>query len=260
MIQSVKVGNSEMEYIKFGNWKKVFVIIPGLSLKSVLLSEEAIIASFSEFTNEFTVYVFDRIKDIPEDYSIYNMAEDTYNAMINLWIKSCNIFWASQWWMIAECIAMKHPNFVEKMVLWSTTCKIESKALKVILERIELAKLDNISELNKKFLTDIYCEETISKYWDMIMQANADVSGDEIERFIKLASTILDFNIEKDLWNIKCKVLVIWSNNDLIFWWETAKYLSEKLNCELYLYDWYGHAVYDEAPDYRSRVLNFLAN
>lgn len=140
------------------------------------------------------------------------------------------------------------------------TCKIESKALKVILERIELAKLDNISELNKKFLTNIYCEETISKYWDMIMQANADVSDNEIKRFIKLASTILDFNIEKDLWNIKCKVLVIWSNNDLIFWWETAKYLSKKLNCELYLYDWYGHAVYDEAPDYRSRVLNFLAN
>lgn len=120
MIQSVKVGNSEMEYIKFGNWKKVFVIIPGLSLKSVLLSEEAITASFSEFTNEFTVYVFDRIKDIPEDYSIYDMAEDTYNTMINLWIKSCNIFWASQWWMIAECIAIKHPNFVEKMILWST--------------------------------------------------------------------------------------------------------------------------------------------
>jgi hypothetical protein len=53
-------------------------------LKGILLSEEAIIASFSEFMDDFTVYLFDRIKDIPQDYSIYDIAEDTYNAMINL--------------------------------------------------------------------------------------------------------------------------------------------------------------------------------
>ena len=260
MIKSVKVNNSEMKYISFGNWKKFFVIIPGLSLKSVLLSEEAITASFSEFTNDFTVYLFDRIKDIPENYSIYDMAEDTYNAMITLWIKSCNIFGASQWWMIAQCIAIKHPYIVKKMVLWSTTCKIESNALKIILKRIDLAKLNNILELSKKFLTDIYCEETVEKYWDVILQSNANVTDDEIQKFVKLASATLDFNIENDLKNIKCKALVIWSNNDLIFWGESSKNLAKILNCELYLYNSYGHAVYDEAPDFRDRILNFLHN
>lgn len=258
MIQTVKLDNSEMEYIRFWNWKKVFAIIPGLSLKSILLSEEAITASFSDFTSDFTVYLFDKVKDIFENYSIYDMAEDTYNAMINLWIKSCNIFGASQWWMIAQCIAIKHPEFIEKMVLWSTACKIESKALKFISERIELAKLDNISELNKKIANDIYCEQTIKEYGEIILNSNANVTSEEIERFIKLASTTLDFNIEKDLWNIKCKTLVIWSNNDLLFWWESSKFLAEKLHCELYLYDHYGHAVYDEAPDFRERMLKFL--
>ena len=260
MIQSVKVNNSEMEYIKFGNRKRVFVIIPGLSLKSVLHSEGAIVASFSEFTNDFTVYLFDRIKDIPNNYSIYDMAKDTYNAMINVWIKSCNIFWASQWWMIAQCIAIKHPDFIEKMVLWSTTCKIEPNAFKIISERIELAKLGKILELNKKFLTDVYCEETIKKYWEFILQSNADVTDEEIQRFIKLASATLDFDVEKDLWNIRCNVLAIWSNDDKIFGWETTKNLAKKLNCESYLYDGYGHAVYDEAPDFRGKMLKFLQN
>lgn len=260
MIQNVKVNNSKMEYIKFGNWKNVFVIIPWLSLKSVLLSEEAIIASFSEFTNNFTVYLFDRIKDIPKNYNIYNMAEDTYNAMINLWIKSCNIFGASQWWMIAQCIAIQHPNFVEKMILWSTTCKINSNAIRIISKRIELAKLNRISELNKKFLSDVYCEETINKYWDIILGSNTNVTDEEIQRFIKLASTISGFDIEKDLWKIECKTLVIWSNNDLIFWWESAKNLVEKLNCELYLYNNYWHAVYDEAPDFIDKILKFLSD
>lgn len=257
MIKSIKLNHSEMDYIKFGNGEMTFIIIPWLSLKSVLLNEEVIAASFSRFTNDFTVYLFDRIKDIPNNYSIHDMAEDTYNAITNLWIKSCNIFGASQWWMIAQCIAIKHPDIVEKMVLWSTS-KIESNAFKIILKRIELAKLNKISELNKKFLEDVYCEETIKKYWEIILQANADVTNDEREKFIKLASAILNFDVEKDLWNIKCKTLVVWSNNDQIFSGEATKNLAKKLNCESHLYDGYGHAVYDEAPDFKDRMLNFL--
>ena len=260
MIQSVKVNNSEMEYIKFGDGNKIFVIIPGLSLKSVLLSEEVIIASFSEFTNDFTIYLFDRIKDIPKNYNIHNMAEDAYSAMINAWIKSCNIFWASQWWMIAQCIAIKHPNFIERMILWSTTCKIESNALKIISGRIELAKLGKISELKKRFLTDVYCEETIKKYWTFILQADSDLTDEETQRFIKFASAMLGFDIEKDLWNIKCNVLAIWSNYDKIFGWESTKNIAKRIKCESYLYDKYGHAVYDEAPDFREKMLKFLQN
>ena len=249
MIQSVKVNNSEVEYLTFWNWEKIFIIIPGLSLKSVLLSEEAILASFSKFTNDFTIYVFDRIKNIPNDYSIYDMAEDTYNAMINIWIKSCNIFGASQWWMIAQCIAIKHPKNVEKMILWSTAYKVEHNARKIFLKRIELAKLSKTPELNKNFIKNVYCEETIKKYWDMILQSNANISY-----------ALLDFNVEQYLWKIKCKTLVIWSNNDQIFGGKITKNLAKKLNCELYLYNEYGHAVYDEAPDFRNRMLNFLLN
>ena len=34
--------------------------------------------------------------------------------------------------------------------------------------------------------------------------------------------------------------------------------LSKALGWELFLYDDYWHAVYDEAPDYRDRMLDFL--
>ena len=130
MIQSIKVNNSEMEYIAFGKWKKVFVIIPWLSIKSILLNEESIISGFSKISSNFTIFLFDRIKDIPKNYSIQDMAEDTYNAMIQLWIKSCNIFGASQWWMIAQSIAINHQEFIEKMILASTTLQDNTKCTK----------------------------------------------------------------------------------------------------------------------------------
>ena len=51
-----------------------------------------------------------------------------------------------------------------------------------------------------------------------------------------------------------------WSNDDKIFGGETTKNLAKKINCEYYLYNEYGHAVYDEAPDFRGRMLKFLQN
>ena len=36
------------------------------------------------------------------------------------------------------------------------------------------------------------------------------------------------------------------------------KDLAEALGCGLYVYEGYGHAVYDEAPDYLARVGFFL--
>ena len=34
--------------------------------------------------------------------------------------------------------------------------------------------------------------------------------------------------------------------------------MAEKLNCEYYIYEGYGHGVFDEAPDYRSRTKEFI--
>ena len=178
--------------------------------------------------------------------------------MLNLWITSCNIFWASQWWMITQCIALKHPNFIERMVLSSTTYKVELNAYNIFSEWISLASQNNTLQLNKSFIQNVYSNETIKEYWDSILQSNKDVSEYELQRFIKLATSLLDFNIENSIWKIKCKTLVIWSNNDKIFWWESAKNLAEKLNGKLYLYENYWHGVYDEAPDFKKRILNFL--
>jgi len=257
-VEGVKLTNSEMEYISFWTWDNVFVVIPWLSLKSVLINPDFVFSAFSKFVDDFKVYFFDRLKEVPDRYTINDMAEDTYEAMLKLWIQSCNIFWASQGWMISQCIAVNHPNFIKKMVLWSTTSKVQLNAFKIFSERIELAKQNEISELNKSFASNVYCKDTLKKYWDMILKSNLDVSKDEIRKFIILATSLLDFDVEDKLSNIKCETFVMWSNDDLIFWWESAVKLSEKLHCKLYLYDGYWHWVYDESPNFRDRVFDFL--
>jgi hypothetical protein len=66
--------------------------------------------------------------------------------------------------MIAQSIAINHPEFIEKMILASTTYKITQNALKIISQRIDLAKQNKKSELIQNFTTNVYCEETLKKY------------------------------------------------------------------------------------------------
>ena len=159
---------------------------------------------------------------------------------------------------ISFLLSSKHPNIIDKLILWSTTSKIEWNSLKIIKERIDLAKQNKIEELNKIMAKEIYCEKTLKEYWEAILEANSEVNEDEINKFIKLAASMINFNTDDKLDNIKCKTFVIGSNNDEIFWSGPSNNIAKKLNCKLYLYDDYGHWVYDEAPDYRKRILEFL--
>ncbi|MBQ2617108.1 MAG: alpha/beta hydrolase, partial [Synergistaceae bacterium] len=59
-----------------------------------------------------------------------------------------------------------------------------------------------------------------------------------------------------------CPVLVLGSNDDRVLGGEASVQIMESLKvksgCELFMYDGYGHAAYDIAPDYRERMLKFL--
>ena len=257
-IKSVSINNSEMEYIEFWNWEKVLIIIPWLSIKSILINPEAIESAFSDFINDYKIYLIDSLKKVPENYSIEEMAEDTYKTIKEIWIETCNIFWASQGWMIAQCIAINHPDLIEKLILWSTTPKVGKKSELIFSRRIDLAKNNKIEELNKTMASDIYSEKTLKQFWEIILNMNKDVSDEELQKFIILAESIKYFNIEDKLQNIKCNTLAISSKKDKIFWKEWAEIIAEKTNGKLYIYEDYSHAVYDEAPDFRTKMLEFL--
>ena len=110
----------EMEYFRFGRGDKVMVILPGLSVQSVMGSAEAVADAYGCFSDDFTVYLFDRRKDIPESYSIEDMAMDTLDAFHALGLKDIFLFGASQGGMIALQIAVTEPDLICRLALGST--------------------------------------------------------------------------------------------------------------------------------------------
>ena len=80
----VKTEAFTMRYFSFGRGERPLVILPGLSVQSVMGSAQAVAKEYSVMQEEFTVYLFDRREDLPSKYSVYDMAQDTALSSIRL--------------------------------------------------------------------------------------------------------------------------------------------------------------------------------
>lgn len=256
-IKTVKANENEIDYFSFGNGKKNMVIVPGLSLKSVMLSADAVAEAYSMFKDEYTVYVFDRAKHLKAGYTIEDMADDTALAMKVLSVDNAYIFGASQGGMIAQVIAIKHPELVSKMVLGSSASKLSDIAKANFEMWVSLAKEKNVVALNHSIFTLLYSKETLNSLGNALAELEKDGTDEEMERFVILASACNEFDVYEELSKIKCKTLVIGAKNDKVLTGEASVEMAEKLKCELYMYDG-GHAVYDEAADYKNRIYAFF--
>ena len=258
----VNTNGFQMEYCKFGSEPKTFVILPGLSVQSVLGSADAIEDAYSLMKKGFTTYVFDRRKEIPEDYSIIDMADDTAAAMKELGLSDVHIFGASQGGMIAMTIAIRHPELVAKLVLGSTSSHVTSKQQAVIDKWIELAEKKDSHALYQEFGKEVYPPAVYEQYKDYFSEVAKTVTDEEMERFVILAKSIKSFNETDELKKINCPVLTLGVFEDPVLDSDATMEIAENLDYRpdfaLYMYIGYGHAAFDTAPDYKQRIYDFL--
>lgn len=258
-IRTVTTREFTMEYAVFGEGKKVFVILPGVSLHSVMLSADAIAAAYERFGEAYTVYVFERVSDIPEGYKVADMARDTAAAMRLLGIRGAYVFGASQGGMTAQLLAAGYPELVAKAVLGSTMLREDAFAARVFASLEELVRAGDVVGLNRAFFDKIYPGYYLKKYETAFRVLETQGTPDEMRRFLRELEAMHGFDAREADKNIRCPVLVIGDRSDRILSGNASPELAAYLGCELYMYDGYGHAVYDLAPDYGKRLADFFA-
>lgn len=231
-------------------------------MKSVMESVDLIAEDYSILSYDFTVYLFDRRKNIPESYSHNEMVNDTVEAMRTLGLTTVSIFGVSQGGMIAMDIAINNPEIVEKMVLGSTSCLITDEQYRQINSWVELAKKKEPKELLLAFGKDIYPRNVYEDSKAAIVELAKTVTEKEMERFIILAESMQGFNVSNRLNEIKCPVLFMGDRTDSLFGRDAVEAICEgfkdKSDFQFYMYEGYGHSPYDLAPDYKHRLLDFF--
>ena len=258
-IKSFTNNDLKMKYMRFGNPDgRTFVVLPGLSLRSVLLAAPAIEGAYKAFTDDYDIYLFDRKDDIEGRYTVEEMADDTAAAMRELGIRDAVVMGFSQGGMMAQVIAVKNKDLVGKLVLGSTTPRLRQKETDMILGWASLAKEGDLRKLVDNFGQNVYSDGFYSKYKDMIYTANKDATEEDISRFIALSEGTEGFDIYGRIGEIEAKTLVLADRKDKIISAEAYDDFDKIPVVTKYLYDEFGHAVYDEAPDFFDRVIRFM--
>ena len=258
-IKTIKTDRFEMDYFVFGEGKKNFVMIPGVSIEPVSRSADAVAAAYDMFGRDYTVYVFDRAKDIRRNYSIEDMAEDTAEAMKLAGIRDAYILGASQGGMMLLCIARDHPELVNRGILASTAARVTGQGAAVLTRWRDMALSGDIEKLNHEMFSKLYTPEYIETYKDVFAALEKQGDEEELLKLANLCNACLGFDCLDELPGIRRPMLVIGAENDTVFPAEiSSKEMAEKTGWELYIYEHYCHAVYDEAPDYKDRIMAFF--
>ncbi|SEM36725.1 Pimeloyl-ACP methyl ester carboxylesterase [Butyrivibrio sp. ob235] len=261
-INTVKASDFSMDYFKFGAGPRNMVILPGLSVQSVMGSADAVADAFTMAVNDFTVYTIDRRKELPPEYSVYDMARDTAEVIKQLGLSDIYLFGASQGGMIAMTIAIEYPELVKKLALASTSSHVTDEQFESLNKWIELAKKGDKEGLYLCFGKMVYPSAVFEQFRDYFINSAKTVTDDELRRFIIIANGAQNFNITDKLKEIRCPVMTTGTFEDEVLdsdaTMEIAEQLDEEHEFKLYMYTGLGHASFDTAPDYKKRVYDFF--
>ena len=261
-IETVRTDMFSMKYFRFGSGAQTLVILPGLSIQSVMGAADAVAAAYASLTESFTIYLFDRRSDMPPSYTVREMARDTAAAFEALGLKDVCLFGASQGGMIAQVIAIEHPELVRKMMLGSSSAHVQDAQYRVLESWAQLAKEKDRVGLYLAFGKEIYPPKIYEQSRDALKAAAGTVTDEDLRRFIILVEGTKGFNIVDELDRIRCPVMAVGVFEDRVLdsdaTMEIAESLDWRADFRLYMYIGYGHAAFDTAPDYRERMLNFF--
>ncbi len=260
---TVITDHFEMRYFRFGEGGRTMVILPGLSLKSVMDSAEAVAQEYASFADSFTVYVLDRRKQVPSLYTVKDMACDTAEAFTKLGLSDICLFGASQGGMIALCIAQDHPELVSKLILGSSACMIPEGRYAAIDEWISFARQKDRAGLYLSFGEKLYPKHVFEANRSVFESLAETVTDEELEKFIILAEGTKGFDVSDRIELITCPVLSLDAEDDMVLGQESGQLIKEKLkdhpSFSSYTYSGFGHAAFDTAaPEYQERMLRFF--
>ena len=172
-----------MEYAQFGNGAKPLVVIPGLAIKSVMKSAASLQVQYKMFAEGYTLYFFDRRKNVEPGYSLEEMARDQVLAMQALGLNDVALYGVSQGGMVAQHIAANHPELVNKLVLGCSTSKPEPQQLEVIGNWARLARAHDREALVDAFIRDCFSVKFVERYRRALLMMYRDVTPEDMDRF-----------------------------------------------------------------------------
>ena len=257
--ERIRVNNTDCDYITFGSGDKPLIMLPGVGdgFKTARGVAIPFAMMYRNFAKDFKVYVFSRRNDLPEDFTTRDMADDLSGIMDKLGIGKACVFGVSHGGMIAEQLAIDHPDKVDCLILAVTAARPNKILMDSILTWLDMADKDDykgiVVDTAKRSYTGAYLKRGLITNKVLSVFKPKDYS-----RFRVLCRSCLQHDVYDELDRITCPTLIIAGDDDKTVGNDAPYEMSERISdCELHIYEGLGHSVFEEAGDFYDRVLAF---
>lgn len=250
----------EMDYIRFGSGQRTLVMIPGVGdgLKTVRGMALPFALLYRALARDFTVYVFSRREELAPHTGTREMAGDLNEAMETLGLRDAALVGVSQGGMIAQWLALDHPEKVGKLVLTVTLSRPNDTAREAVACWTEMAERGDYKGIMLDTAERSYSPKRIRQArLTTKLMGNYGRPG-SFERFLIQAESCVSHDAYEELPRISCPTLVIGGTEDRIVTGRASEEIAAQIpGSVLYLYEGLGHGLYEEAPDFLKRVADF---
>lgn len=258
--ENIIINGHDFDYISFGSGRDVLIMLPGVGdgFKTAKGMAVPFAFMYRMFAVSFRVYVFSRRNDLPDGFTSADMADDLSNIMDALDIGAAHIFGVSQGGMIAQQMAIRHPEKVKSLVLAVTA----ARPTRIMREALESWLL--MAERNdyKGIMLDTAERSYTGTYLERGKRMNkliALAKPKSYERFRILCESCLSHDVYEDLPEIRCPVYIIGASLDRVLGPEASAEMHEVIpGSEIYMFEGYSHGVYEQAKDFNEMALRWL--
>ena len=249
------------DYICFGRGERNLIILPGLGdgLRTVRGTALPMAWMYRMFAKDFTVWMFSRRENLPQAHTTRNMAKDLRDDMDALGIEKADILGVSMGGMIAQWLAIDHPEKVGRLILTVTAARPNEILIASIGEWTAQAEAGDHAALMDSNLRRIYSARYCRQNRWMIPMLGVLTKPKSYDRFLIQAAACLSHDAYTALAGIKAPTLVIGGEQDLALGGEASREIAAQIpGAALKMYPQWGHGLYEEAKDFNKVVLDFL--
>lgn len=257
----LRIGDADMDYVRFGSGEKVLVMLPGLGdgLQTVKGTALPMAWMYRAFAKDFTVYMFSRNNQLPEGCTTRDMARNLKDAMDLLGIQKAHILGVSMGGMIAQWLAIDHPEKVGKLILVVTSARPNPILNESIHEWIGQAQAGDHAALMDSNVRGIYSESYYRKNKWLIPIMGKVTKPKSYDRFLIQSNACLTHDAYESLDQIQSPTLVIGGEKDEALGGEASREIAARIpDAQLHMYAQWGHGLYEEAKDFNQLVLDYM--
>ncbi len=259
---SVKIGNSEVEYIAFGRGEIPLVAIPGLSegLRTIKGTGKMLWFMYRGLSSTHRVYVIGRKNKLENGYTTSDMADDLAAVMDKLDIVPAQVMGLSQGGMLAQWLAINYPEKVSKLAIVISLARQNDTVQQTIRGWIQMVIEERFEEfaidMQEKNFTEKYLKRIRPFYWFLKKMGHPQSK----ERFLIQAESCITHNAYEELSKIKCPTLVIGGGADKIVGGAEVQHeMAEAIkDSTLRVYPELGHGAFAEAKDFNDHLYGFF--